>query len=346
MNRAATIALTPLSWLYGAAMKARAALYRRGSLRSFAVAAPTISVGNLTTGGTGKTPLVAWISRRLASKGQRVCVLTRGYGRPNPAQRLLVSDGKQVFTDASQAGDEALMLAKNLLGHAAVICDADRVAAAAWAIENLNSNVFVLDDAYQHLRIRRDLNIVTIDSTQPWPEQKVLPAGNLREPVQALERADCIVLTRYDQTQRPDIASQIEQAAGAPVLKSRMKTTGIRPLNQEPNAASAKAMAAFGAIGNPEAMFEHLRRENFELRHTIAFRDHYQYSQNDIDKICRAAIAAGAESLITTAKDAVKLQSFRFDLPCYVLEIEIEIENDETLLALIDQAILKKQDKR
>ena len=345
MNRAATIALTPLSWLYGAAMKARAALYRRGSLQSFAVAAPTISVGNLTTGGTGKTPMVAWISRRLADKGLSVCVLTRGYGRPNPAQRLLVSDGRQIFTDASQAGDEALMLANYLIGQAAVICDADRVAAAGWAIENLNSNVFVLDDAFQNLRIHRDLNIVTIDATRPWPAQRVLPAGNLREPAQALERADCIVLTRYDQTQHADIASQIEQATSALVLKSRMKIMGIRPLKQEANAPSLKAVAAFCAVGNPEAMFESLRREKFDVRHTIAFRDHYQYSQNDIDKVCRAAIAAGAESLITTAKDAVKLQSLRFDLPCYVLEVELEIENDKRLLELIDQALLKKQNK-
>jgi tetraacyldisaccharide 4'-kinase len=343
MNRAATIALTPLSWLYGAVMKARASLYGRGWLPSFAVEVPIISVGNLTTGGTGKTPLVAWVSRRLAEKGLRVCILTRGYGRAEDGQRLLVSDGKQIFADAAQAGDEALMLAQALKGHAAVVCDADRVAAAHWAIGRLESNVFVLDDAFQNLRIRRDLNIVTIDATQPWSAQKVLPAGNLREPVGALERADCIVLTRFDQAQQPDLVSKVERAGGSHVFTSRIKTTAIRALNREANPSPAKAVAAFCAVGNPEAFFEHLKRENFELRHTTAYRDHHDYSQSDIDKICRTAIAAGAQSLLTTAKDAVKLKSTRFDLPCYVVEIEIEIRNDEKLLELIDRAILRKQ---
>ena len=156
MNRAASLALAPLSILYGAVVKTRAAFYRNGVFHTHRIAAPVISVGNLTTGGTGKTPLVEWIAQRLAANGRRVCVLTRGYGRPNQNRRVIVSDGNRILGSVDEAGDEALLLAEALEGKAAVICDADRVSAAKWAIEKFGSDVFVLDDGFQNLRIARD----------------------------------------------------------------------------------------------------------------------------------------------------------------------------------------------
>ena len=181
MNRAAVITLTPLSGLYGVAMKARRALYQRGLFHVHKAGAPVISVGNLTTGGTGKTPLVEWIARALAQRQKRVCILTRGYGRQHPGSRVLVSNGSEIFSDAREAGDEPLLLAEKLKGEAAVICDADRVAAARWATENLGTELFILDDGFQHLRMARDYNIVAIDATNPWGNRRLLPAGNLRE---------------------------------------------------------------------------------------------------------------------------------------------------------------------
>src|SRR2546425_5688637 len=128
MNRAAIVTLTPLSGLYGVAMKARGALYRRGVFHVHKAGVPVISVGNITTGGTGKTPLVEWIARALAQRKERICILTRGYGRRHPGSRVLVSNGSEIFSDAREAGDEPLLLAEKLKDEAAVICGADRVA--------------------------------------------------------------------------------------------------------------------------------------------------------------------------------------------------------------------------
>src|SRR6266852_8301296 len=164
MNPAAIVTLTPLSSLYGVAMKARRALYQRGLFRVHKAGAPVISVGNISTGGTGKTPLVEWIARAFAHRQERVCILTRGYGRRHPGSRVVVSNGSEIFSDAREAGDEPLLLAEKLKGEAAVICDADRVAAARWATENLATNLFLLDDGFQNMRLARDCNIVAIDA--------------------------------------------------------------------------------------------------------------------------------------------------------------------------------------
>src|SRR5205807_3772813 len=141
-----TVALAPLGSFYGVAMKARRALYRRGIFRVHDVGAPVISVGNITMGGTGKTPLVQWIARELARKKRRVCILTRGYGRQSSGNRVVVSNGREILSDVEQAGDEAFLLAESLRDRAAVICEADRISAARWAVDNLKSDVFILDD--------------------------------------------------------------------------------------------------------------------------------------------------------------------------------------------------------
>src|SRR5882672_748562 len=232
MNSAVTLALTPLASLYGLAMKARSALYRSGRFRVHNLGVPVISVGNLTTGGTGKTPLVEWIAGELAQSGRRVCILTRGYGRRNTGTRIIVSDGNEIFSDAAQAGDEALLLAERLKGQAAVISAADRVLAARWAVENFQSDVFVLDDGFQHLRVARNLNILTIDATNPWGNGKLLPAGILRESPAELARADCIVITRADD---PDSVAELSreiaaQTKACPVFCSRMRLSGLRPV--------------------------------------------------------------------------------------------------------------------
>ena len=199
MTRASSIILAPLGALYGAITETRLALYRRGLLNVSKLDAPVISVGNITTGGTGKTPLVEYIARALAAEGRKVCILTRGYGRENPKARVLVSDGQQVLASENEAGDEPRLLAENLQGIAAVISDADRFAAGQWAISELGSEVFILDDGFQHLRLARDLNVATIDATDPWGGGRLLPRGRLREPRAGLARADCIVITRADQ---------------------------------------------------------------------------------------------------------------------------------------------------
>jgi tetraacyldisaccharide 4'-kinase len=344
MNSVVTLALTPFGSLYGAAMKTRRALYGSGRLRVHKLGVPVISVGNLTLGGTGKTPLVEWIARELAQTGMRVCILTRGYGRQNAAARTIVSNGNDILANADEAGDEPLLLAEKLKGQAAVISDADRVAAAAWALKNFQSEVFVLDDGFQHLRVARNLNILTIDATNPWGNGKLLPAGILRESRAELARADCIVITRADdlnstEALRHEIMAKVKQI---PVFSSRMKLCGLRAVQTQSSVDAeeikASRVVAFCGLGNPASFFSLLRRSGYQLAHTQAFRDHYRYLQTDVEHLEQEARSHGAQVLLTTAKDEVKLRSLKFGLPCYTADIAIEIEDENNFRTLVEKA--------
>jgi tetraacyldisaccharide 4'-kinase len=328
-----SLILPPLSVLYGAVTRTRLSLYRRGTFHSTKLDRPVISVGNITTGGTGKTPLVEWVARTVAAEDTRVCILTRGYGRDNPARMVVVSDGNTIMTTPSAAGDEPFLLATNLRGVAAVISSADRIAAGNEAIRQFSTDCFVLDDGFQHLRLERDLNIVTIDATNPWGGGHLLPYGRLREPLSGLSRADCVVITRSDQANNiDDLRSEIRRHAGdVPVFQSRMRTSSVTPLHQT-SEALVPPVAAFCAIGNPHSFFKAIEPQSVFQK---TFPDHHRYSQHEIDSIIEAARHAGASSLITTAKDAVKLRALSFSLPCYVLEIEPQIENADELIRLI-----------
>ncbi len=339
MKAANSFILPPFSALYSLATRLRLAAYRRHLFSVSKLDAAVMSVGNITTGGTGKTPLVEWVCRILADEGQRVCVLTRGYRRQNPNEQVVVSDGNKVFADVSAAGDEPLLLATNLLGVAAVVCNSNRSAAGRWAINNLQAEVFVLDDGFQHLQLARDLNIVTIDATNPWGGG-MLPYGHLREPLSGLARADCVVLTRTEQsTDLASLTAALQKIVGqTPIFRSRMVTSGLRRLNGdtlEQLSSISQPIGAICGVGNPTSFFDHLRREGYELAFERAFPDHYNYQQADVDSIITEAKAKGAASILTTAKDAVKLSSLHFELPCYVLEIKIAIEDESHLIQLI-----------
>ena len=350
MSSASSIILAPLSVLYGAVTRTRLALYQRGFLKPSKLDAPVISVGNITTGGTGKTPLVEWVARALDREGRQVCILTRGYGRENPNTRIVVSNGREILASEREAGDEPRLLAQRLLGLATVISDADRFAAGQWAIKKLGSDVFILDDGFQHLRLERDLNIVTIDATNPWGGGHLLPYGRLREPRRALSRADCVVITRANQARDLDaLRSEIEGLSHhRPIFTSCMKVRGLRRLEDQfskedraRDRSIEQPIGAFCAIGNPFAFIKQLEAENYELRSVQEFPDHFKYDQSDITALVEMAKREGAKSLITTAKDAVKLGGLRFDLPCYVLEIESVVNDEDGLLKMICGAIGK-----
>ncbi|HEX3558254.1 MAG TPA: tetraacyldisaccharide 4'-kinase [Pyrinomonadaceae bacterium] len=341
------IPLAPLGLLYGALVRARLRLYRSGFLKTESVGVPVISVGNITAGGTGKTPLVEWVARAVAREGRRACVLTRGYGRADERRLVVASDGERVLAETRECGDEPRLLAEKLLGAASVVCDRDRVAAARWARTNLGAQVFVLDDGFQHLRIARDLDIVTLDATAPWGGGHMLPRGRLRESPAALARAGCIVITRAELAgDLEGLRAEAVRLSGgrACVITSRVRTRGLAPLNAPTarlplGALTKEPAAAFCAVGNPHAFFEHLRRAGFDLRHTRAFPDHHAYTQADVEAFTREAVGEDARALLTTAKDAVKLRGCGFTLPCYVIETELEFEDEGSLLGLIRGAL-------
>ncbi|HZT60193.1 MAG TPA: tetraacyldisaccharide 4'-kinase [Pyrinomonadaceae bacterium] len=361
-----SLALAPLGLLYGAAVRTRLGLYRSGLLKTQTVGAPVVSVGNITAGGTGKTPLVEWVARSLARDGLNVCVLTRGYGRADESRRVVASDGGRVLAGVEECGDEPRLLAERLVGAASVVCDRDRASAARWARENLGADVFVLDDGFQHLRIARRLDIVAVDASAPWGGGRLLPRGRLREPRGGLARAGCVVITRSDMAEDLGaLRDEVLRLSGgkAAVIASRVRTLGLSPADAAssvsriefesdagtdlPEGGGGKALlervaaqpvGAFCAVGNPRAFFAQLRRDGFDLRHERAFADHHKFTQAELDDVAREAGRAGARALLTTAKDAVKLRTLTTSLPFYVVEIGLEFEDEGKLLGLVREA--------
>ncbi|MBX7062491.1 MAG: tetraacyldisaccharide 4'-kinase [Pyrinomonadaceae bacterium] len=327
-----------LASIYGRFIEKRNRRFDDGTTPITSLSARTISIGNLTTGGTGKTPLVIKCAEILAGRGKRVCILTRGYGRKTKT-RVLVSDGRQVLADPVAAGDEPVEMAKHLGQKAVIVADADRVSAAAWAKEQFGINVFLLDDAFQHRQAARDVNILCIDATDPFGGGKLLPAGRLREPLEAISRADAVVITRADAADLKNIKSEITRIApSVPIFEARTKIARLTPLNSIDPASASIAHTkgfAFCGIGNPKNFFGLLRRENYDLAGEMPFRDHHKYSPSDLKKLEKAAEKAGASYFLTTAKDAVKLTGLPFNRPVFIVEIEFSIDREAEFKALL-----------
>ncbi len=341
--------LAPFGKVYGRVMELRNRLYDRGTFRSFDLGARTISVGNLTTGGTGKTPLVAFIAKALIEHGEQVCIVTRGYGRREPRERVLVSDGEQVLVDAVDGGDEPVELARKLNGRAVIIADRDRVSAGRWAKDKFGVSVFILDDGFQHRRVKRDMDIVCIDATRPCGNGRILPAGSLRESFKSLSRADAVVLTRTN------LVTDEEAVAITERLRKRNSTaptfgleTGIgeitklddflagrvTPDDDEDRQTVASAFV-FCGLGNPDSFVSMLRSEGFNVVGQRLYGDHKAYGQADADDLGSDARKCVARSLLTTAKDAVKLNELKFELPVFVVEIDPQINDEAGFVQMI-----------
>jgi len=335
--------LWPVGWLYGKIADIRNTLYEKGVLKSYTLGAKTVSIGNITTGGTGKTPLAAYVANILADSGEKVCILTRGYGRENPHERVLVTDGTNVLVDARTGGDEPAELARKLLGKVIIVADADRVSAAKWAKEQFGITAFVLDDGFQHLRAKRDLDIVCIDATNPFGNGGILPGGTLRESLVNLKRADAFVITRSNLVESTDdIKGKLSQEnAKALIFESTLKIVRSSDLERflKSEAGSLPSektgMYAFCALGNPQSFVSLLDLEGFGVTGFKAFPDHHKYAQSDLEELEAEARSKHSESLVTTAKDAVKLSGLKFTLPCYVAEADVFLSDPDAFRDLV-----------
>ena len=284
-----------LSVPYGAAVLGRNLLYDYGLLTSVTATVPVISVGNITTGGTGKTPLVIWLCRMLDAKGLRCAILTRGYK-----------------TEQGQMSDEPALLAK-ACPNTTVVVDPDRAAGAEKAVTRHGANVLVLDDGFQHRRLKRDLNILTLDATCPFGFGHLLPGGLLRESLSGVRRANLIVITRYDQVE-PTAMQQLEErlaklAPGVPVVKATHRHThavtfGSKTISLE--SLRGKRAFVFCGIGNPEAFFGHVSQNDVLVVGTRVFNDHHPYAIEDIKAILKEAHDCDAEVILCTQKDWIK----------------------------------------
>ncbi len=275
-----SVLLLPLSWAYGAAVRARNRRYDRPGAAHRATI-PVLCVGNLTAGGTGKTPMVAWLVRRLQAAGRRPCIVTRGYGGRAGRGPLLVSSGGGPLAGSDVAGDEPVLLARALPG-AIVLAGSDRVAAAAAAAAE-GADVVVLDDGFQHRRLARDLDLVLLDGTAPFGNGRLLPAGPLREPLDGLARASAVLVTRC----RPDAnvatvaAAAAREAPGLQVLRTGHRRAGFVSAEGEPAEKPVRALA-FCGIGNPIPFLRDLEEEGVEVASARVFPDHHPYLPREI----------------------------------------------------------------
>lgn len=305
--------LWPLALPYGAAVRLRARAYRMGIFRARRLEGVVISVGNLTAGGTGKTPMVLWIAERLAAEGKKAGILTRGYRGQASAE--------------GTTSDEVQLLKVRLGDGAAFGVGADRLARGRELVGQ-GIRWFILDDGFQHVQLARDVDIVLVDATHPFGGGHLLPAGRLREPPRALARADIIVITRSSHA--PAVEAAIRRDSNAPVFYARPRLDSVQDLRsgypgaEDPGALQRK-FYAFCGIGNPSAFLADLRGWGFQIAGHAFFPDHHRYTQQDVRDIQVRARQAGAEGTICTEKDVVNLPGVPWD-GCGVWYCRISLE--------------------
>jgi tetraacyldisaccharide 4'-kinase len=323
MSMAWRYLLLPLAPLYRGAVAVRSAAYRHGWKRRARLDVPVISIGNLSFGGTGKTPTVIALARELARMGRRPAVLTRGYKRLEDEQQVVM--GPDPRQSAAEVGDEPLEIARRLPG-VPVVVDANRLRGGAEA-QRLGADVVLLDDGFQHLQLERDLDLVLIDAGDPWGGGHLPPLGRLREPLGALQRADAVVVTKVPAEWRPVVA-EIESCLDrfAPTLQvfvSRLRPSRVHVPGEgwkEPEVLEGRRVFAFAALGRPDGFATTLREAGAEIADRKWFPDHHAYDEGELAEIVDTAAAIPAVP-VTTAKDAVKLPP---DSRVWVVEVAVE----------------------
>ncbi len=341
-------ALRVAACAYSASIWLRNRMYSKGWSKTHRVDAIVISVGNITTGGTGKTPLVIWLYNKLTQNSElkthnsKCAILTRGYK-----------------TKKGRLSGEPAVLAKSC-PEAKVIVNPDRVAGAAEAVSKWGAKILIMDDGFQHRRLGRDLDIVTIDAMCPFGYGKVLPAGLLREPVDALKRADAVVITRCEQVTEPKLAQVQEQlrrinpdipiamSVHAPVCA---KSLGGKEMSIEE--LKDKGIFAFCGIGNPDAFLGTIRKIGANLIGSKVYNDHHRYTNSDIADIHEEARYLGTDLIMTTQKDWSKICNSNFsilnsqDIPFVYLVIELKfIRAEDEIIQLIEKAVADKMSRK
>ncbi len=343
--------LRQLSRVYSWVMNVRLALYEHRMLRSKTLGCQVISIGNLTVGGTGKTPVVEVFARALQRNGRRVAILSRGYKKaetplpekiknlvtfnpPTQQPPRIVSDGQRLLLDSAMGGDEPYMLASNL-PDVCVLVDKDRVKSGRYAIQKLGCDTLLLDDGFQYLRLQHRVDIVLVDRTNPFDNGYVLPRGLLRETTRHLRRATFIFITKSPGDGSPDLRRQIRELNDkAEIAECRHTARYFRDVftgEQQPlEFVKGLQVAALSGIAAPRGFEESIQRLGGEIVYRKRFADHHRYTQQEILDMINASHDRGARAIITTEKDAVRFPKIeRRDVPLYFLRVEIELLSGE-----------------
>lgn len=333
--------------LYEQGLRVRLALYEKRILKTHRLGAPVISVGNVTVGGTGKTPCVAFLARLLRDAGHDVAILSRGYKRESRG-RVEVSDGKKILCSPREAGDEPYLLALSCPG-VRVVADRDRYAAGRWLESRAGVSAFILDDGYQHVRLARDLNLVLLDATDPTGGGALPPFGRLREPLAGLSRADAVIVTRSDQAFDAALVAQTVERychPHTPVFHARHEVTGLRLIggargagdSLPPTAFAGRPIAALSGLARPDTFASSLLGLRMRIVLRRDFGDHHRYTREEFSEFAAAAQSAGAAAVVTTEKDAANLPTVDLSgsaLPVYASQIEFRCREEEALRELV-----------
>ena len=350
--------LKMLSWIFGALVQLRLLLHKHRIIRASTLGCQVISVGNVTVGGTGKTPIVETFARSLQQKGRKVAILSRGYkSRKTPLwekilkkeERLprVVSDGDRLLLNSDLAGDEPYMLASNL-PEIVVLVDKDRVKSGKYAIKKFGCDTLVLDDGFQYLKLQHRLDIVLVDYTNPFGYNRVLPRGLLREPKRNLKRAGFIFITKCPPEGAPALKEKLRELnPHAEISECRHSPKYLENLYTREQIGleflQGMKISAVSGIAVPESFENGLRKLGAEIVHSARYSDHHRYTQQEIIETINSAAEAGAEVIVTTEKDAVRFPLLdRCDLPVIFLRVEIEmLSGSEAFNDWIDRICFK-----
>ncbi len=326
-------ALLVPSFFYKIGINIKNFLYETKFLKEKSVSARVICVGNLTTGGVGKTPIVIELANHLA-KNHKVCVISRGYkGKLSSKNINLIKDYEKILvSDPILSGDEPNLIAKNI-PHAMLITSANRVAAANWAIENYGAEVIILDDGFTNRKLKKDFQILLFDTEKNIGNGKLLPAGPLREPLKEIKRANKILLMNKSGRDFELTENIIKFFNYKPIeVCNVVPDIYINPKTGDKISKKQKNIYAFCAIGQPEGFYNFLKKD-FNILGTATFSDHHSYTNSDLKELEQNALSRGAEAIITTEKDYVKISKYDFSkIPLFTLKLKNEI-NIERLLS-------------
>jgi tetraacyldisaccharide 4'-kinase len=340
------VLLYPAGLLYEGAVRGRNALYQRGTFGVRRAGIPVVSIGNLTVGGSGKTPFTAYLASRLSAQGRLVAIASRGYGGRPHEEPLLVSEGRGCLVTAREAGDEPVLFASSLPGVGVVVCK-DRFKAAEFARQRLGVEVVLLDDGFQHRSLARSCDLLLVEAEERFGNGKMLPRGPLREPLAEMARADALVVTGHPERLMEGGARLKEimarQGVSRPVFFCARRFQGFSAIATgellPPAALSGLKAVAFSGIARPEAFEADLRSLGIDLLDALRFRDHQALGGAEMAAIRELAGRLKPDVLITTEKDKARMGEVTLPLPSYALRIQLQPDDERELLALVGQRL-------